>query len=79
MAAPCIQMSRAGGRHAPGRRLAEQAKLPKAGGGWTHPTLSALLINLPAVVVGLGRDTRGEARSNTSDEEPQGREEEFLH
>lgn len=44
---------------------------PERGGG-IRPTLSTLLINLPR------GDQRGEARSNTSEEEPRGREDESF-
>lgn len=65
---------REAGLYAPGRGLAGEAASPWAGvEGGVQPTLSTLLINLPG-----GGDQRGEARSNTSEEEPQGKEAESF-
>lgn len=79
VAAPCIQTSRAAGLHAPGRGLAEKATLPKAswGGGTSHSVNPAHKSSWSGGGVGEGHQ-RGEARSNTSEEEPQGREEESF-
>lgn len=72
MAALCIQTSRASGLHAPGRGLAGKAASPwaKEGGRAAHS------VN-PAHKSSRG-DQRGEARSNTSEEELRGREQEFF-
>lgn len=77
-AAPCIQTSRAAGLNAPGRGLAGKAVSPWARSGGCgvegySPTLSTLLINLLG-----GGDQRREARSNTSEEQPQAKEAESF-
>ena len=75
MAAPCLQTSRAAGLPGPRctwKRVGREGSVALGQRGEIQPTLSTLLINLPR------GDQRGEARSNTSEEEPRGREDESF-
>lgn len=67
VAAPCFQRSRAAGLHAPGRGLAGKAASPWATGGATAHSVN------PAHKSSW-RGQRREARSNTSEDKPRGRE-----
>lgn len=64
-------MSRAAGLHAPGTGLARKAASPRARGGATAHSVNPARKS-------CWRGQRREARSNTSEEKPQGREAALL-